>query len=56
MISRDGVNKFSLQFGTGIKTFTSGFETFSTSDVAHQARRPGFMAFQGDRAFYREHQ
>jgi len=28
-ISQDGVNKFSLQFGTGAaKTFTSGFETF----------------------------
>jgi maltoporin len=29
-LSEDGVNKFSLQFGTGAaKTFTSGFETFS---------------------------
>jgi maltoporin len=35
MISEDGVNKFSLQFGTGAaKTFTSGFETFAlTNDV-----------------------
>jgi maltoporin len=31
VISPDGVNKFSLQFGTGpAKTFTSGFETFTT--------------------------
>ncbi len=30
MISPDGINKFSLQFGTGAaKTFTSGFETFT---------------------------
>jgi maltoporin len=30
-ISEDGANKFSLQFGTGpAKTFTSGFETFTT--------------------------
>jgi maltoporin len=30
MISPDGVNKFSLQFGTGpAKTLTSGFETFT---------------------------
>lgn len=29
----DGINKFSLQFGTGsAKTFTSGFETFATPD------------------------
>ena len=29
-LSADGVNKFSLQFGTGpAKTFTSGFETFA---------------------------
>jgi len=33
MISPDGVNKFSLQFGTGAaKTFTSGFETFTTAN------------------------
>ena len=33
MISPDGVNKFSLQFGTGAaKSFTSGFETFTTAD------------------------
>jgi maltoporin len=32
-LSDDGVNKFSLQFGTGAaKTFTSGFETFTTDD------------------------
>lgn len=32
-LSRDGVNKFSLQFGTGpAKTFTSGFETFVQND------------------------
>jgi len=32
-ISQDGVNKFSLQFGTGAaKTFTSGFETFSLTN------------------------
>jgi maltoporin len=30
LISEDGANKFSLQFGTGpAKTFTSGFETFT---------------------------
>ena len=33
MISEDGVNKFSLQFGTGsAKTFTSGFETFALTN------------------------
>jgi maltoporin len=33
MISADGVNKFSLQFGTGAaKTFTSGFETFTQTN------------------------
>jgi maltoporin len=32
-ISGDGVNKFSLQFGTGAaSTFTSGFETFANSN------------------------
>src|SRR5262249_11160315 len=32
-ISPDGVNKFSLQFGTGpAKTFTSGFETFTLTN------------------------
>src|SRR6516162_1660900 len=32
-ISEDGVNKFSLQFGTGAaKTFTSGFETFNLTN------------------------
>jgi maltoporin len=32
-ISDDGVNKFSLQFGTGpAKTFTSGFETFTLTN------------------------
>lgn len=31
-LSRDGVNKFSLQLGTGAATtFTSGFETFATN-------------------------
>jgi maltoporin len=33
MLSPDGINKFSLQFGTGAaKTFTSGFETFSLNN------------------------
>lgn len=33
MLSPDGINKFSLQFGTGpAKTFTSGFETFTMPD------------------------
>jgi len=32
-LSKDGVNKFSLQFGTGAaKTFTSGFETFALTN------------------------
>ena len=32
-LSDDGFNKFSLQFGTGAaKTFTSGFETFTTDN------------------------
>jgi maltoporin len=32
-ISADGVNKFSVQFGTGAaKTFTSGFETFTLTN------------------------
>jgi maltoporin len=32
-LSDDGVNKFSLQFGTGAaKTFTSGFETFTLTN------------------------
>jgi maltoporin len=32
-LSQDGVNKFSLQFGTGAaKTFTSGFETFALTN------------------------
>lgn len=32
LFSEDGVNKFSLQYGTGAaKTFTSGFETFTRS-------------------------
>jgi maltoporin len=32
-ISEDGINKFSLQFGTGAaKTFTSGFETFTLTN------------------------
>lgn len=35
-ISDDGVNKFSLQFGTGAaKTFTSGFETFTLNNGAY---------------------
>ncbi len=33
-LSDDGVNKFSLQFGTGAaNTFTSGFETFTTNNT-----------------------
>jgi maltoporin len=33
LLSADGVNKFSLQFGTGAaKTFTSGFETFALTN------------------------
>lgn len=33
VLSDDGVNKFSLQFGTGAaKTFTSGFETFALTN------------------------
>ena len=36
MISEDGVNKFSLQFGTGpAKTFTSGFETFTLNNAVY---------------------
>lgn len=35
-LSADGVNKFSLQFGTGAaKTFTSGFETFVTNNQVY---------------------
>jgi len=36
MICEDGVNKFSLQFGTGpAKTFTSGFETFTLNNAVY---------------------
>ena len=36
MISPDGINKFSLQFGTGsAKTFTSGFETFTQNGALY---------------------
>jgi maltoporin len=53
MISRDGVNKFSLQFGTGAaKTFTSGFETFSTSDgVFIRPDDPGSWRFRATEHF-----
>lgn len=35
-LSDDGVNKFSLQFGTGAaNTFTTGFETFTTNNTVY---------------------
>jgi maltoporin len=47
-LSDDGVNKFSLQFGTGAaKTFTSGFETFaSTNGVFIQPDATGSWRFR----------
>jgi maltoporin len=53
MISQDGVNKFSLQFGTGAaKTFTSGFETFATpSGVFIRPDEPGSWRFRATEHF-----
>jgi maltoporin len=53
MISKDGVNKFSLQFGTGAaKTLTSGFEMFTTDDgVFIRPDVPGSWRFRATENF-----
>jgi maltoporin len=53
MLSADGVNKFSLQYGTGAaKTFTSGFETFATPEgIFIRPDDPGSWRFRATEHF-----
>ena len=52
-LSEDGVNKFSLQFGSGpAKTFTSGFETFAlTNGVYIRPDAPSSWRFRATEQF-----